>query len=322
MREARQNPAFDTSRSWEIPEVPVLPGDETFEAYLRRIGFSDEQIGYVRRGFANASGDSMQYRSAEASLTEINDSSAGEGDFRILDGYDKVIAYLAEGLDIRLNTIVERVVWSSEGAQVETNAGIFSADNVIITLTLGVLQAGSVTFEPPLPAHKQQAINSLRMGPGIKLVYRFDKAVAPEGIMAVYSAGEPPMWWSPSFGHETDEVIWTGFCTGDYARELLALGETGALNKALETFRAEVGQPDLQPVDCHIVNWPADPFALGAYSVTPPGSMGAREVLAEPTRPLFWAGEATSPEAGAATVHGAYASGRRVAAEVLSAAQS
>ncbi len=320
MREARQNPAFDITRSWTLPDVPVLPGDEAFGAYLRRIGFSDEQLEYTRRAFANASGDSMEYRSAEAALAEMHDSSVGENDFRILDGYDSLINHLAEGLDLRLNTLVKRITWSGAGVQVETSTGMFEAENAIITLPLGVLQAGTVLFDPPLPAHKQNAINGLRMGPGIKLVYRFEQSIAPEGIMALYSAGTPPMWWSPSFGHETNQVVWTAFCTGDYARELLSLGETGALKRALETLRGELRQPDLQPIDCHLMNWVADPLALGAYSVTPPGGMGARETLAEPIGRLFWAGEATAPEAGAATVHGAYASGQRAAADVLAAA--
>ncbi len=48
-----------------------------------------------------------------------------------------------------------------------------------------------------------------------------------------------------------------------------------------------------------------------------PGHKGAREQLAKPSPPLLWAGEATAPEADAATVHGALQSGRRAAMEVL-----
>src|SRR5688572_7447583 len=66
-----------------------------------------------------------------------------------------------------------------------------------------------------------------------------------------------------------------------------------------------------------ITRWAADPFALGSYSFLPPGATPAdRETLAAPVDGrLFFAGEATSVDFPA-TVHGAYLSGRRAAAEV------
>ena len=63
-------------------------------------------------------------------------------------------------------------------------------------------------------------------------------------------------------------------------------------------------------------NWTADPYSLGGYSVATPGAYEARLVLAQPTPPLFWAGEATVKHTWAATVHGALVSGQRAADEV------
>jgi monoamine oxidase len=318
MEEARRLfPEFDMTRSWSLPDIPAQP-QESWGDYLRRIGFSDEQLYYTRRSFSNALGDSMFLTSAQAVLEDLADKSAGEGDFRILDGYDCLAAGLAEALDIRLQTIVEAVAWSAAGVRVQMSGGVFEADNAVITLPLGVLQAGTVRFAPELPAEKQQALAKLHMGPVLKLVYRFEEPILPSGVMALYSALNPPMWWSPSFGHETDAVVVTAFVSGDWARELLALGEAGALAKGLDTLRTELGRPDLQAADARLVNWPADPFALGGYSVATPGHADARAMLAAPAaNRLFWAGEATAPNSDAATVHGAYASGQRAAAEIL-----
>ena len=41
---------------------------------------------------------------------------------------------------------------------------IFRGDAVIITAPLGVLKAGALTFHPPLPEWKTQAINNLGFG--------------------------------------------------------------------------------------------------------------------------------------------------------------
>ena len=74
-------------------------------------------------------------------------------------------------------------------------------------------------------------IIGLGMGPAIKCVYRFREPLTPPGIKAIYAAGRAPMWWTPSFGHETDAVVWTAFVTGDaaiarYAKALDVLART------------------------------------------------------------------------------------------------
>ena len=312
-------PDFDLTRSWDLPPAPVAPDDESLESYLKRIGFSDDQLYYTRRSWGNAAGDDISRLSAEVSLQEMHDESAGAGDYRIMEGYTTLHDALSEGIDLRLNTVVEMVDWSQTPVVVTTASGeSYRADRVLITLPLGVLKAGKVRFVPELPPEKQAAIDALVMGPALKLIYRFTEPVLPPGMFALYSATNPPMWWSPSAGHDTRETIMTAFITGDWARELHAEGQEGALEKGFQTLQRELGRELPRPLDAVMVNWIDDPFALGGYSVAPPGAVGAREMLAQPLgERLFWAGEATAPNAWSSTVHGAYASGRRAAAEIL-----
>lgn len=322
MAEARNNFAdFELTRSWNLPNVPVLSQDESLEAYLRRVGFTEDQLYYVRRSFSNAVGDDMRYTSAQSCQQEWQDNESGDGDYRLLYGYDQIVQILATGLSISTNTVVKSVNWSGETISVGTEDGReFTAKQLVITLPLGVLQGERVKFLPALPSTKQEAITNLKMGPVIKLIFGFEQVVLPPTIMALYSANNPPMWWSPSYGHETNMHVWTAFVSGDWARELLALGEEKALEYALATLRYEVGKPDLTPSVSHLVNWPEDPFAKGGYSVATPGHWQARSTLAASIdAKLYWAGEATAPNAWAATVHGAYISGQRAAAEILKA---
>ena len=87
MADARRlYPDFDLTRSWDIPNVPVDPADEPLDQYLKRIGFSDDQIYYVRRSWGNAEGDDISRVSAIGGLQEIVDDSTGKReDFRVLD---------------------------------------------------------------------------------------------------------------------------------------------------------------------------------------------------------------------------------------------
>jgi monoamine oxidase len=316
----RLYPDFRQVRLWQLPDVPPLAGDEDLGSYLRRAGYSDAQLRYVSRMFANATGESLANISALAVLKEINDATPGQDDWRILDGYDRLVDGMAEGLDIRLNTVVERIAWDGDSVRVDTHDGsVYEAERVVITLPLGVLQNGDVRFEPELPLEKQTALARLRMGPVIKMVYRFDEPLQPASVMAIYSAHNPPMWWTPSNGQDSQGVyVWTAFASGDWARELLHLGEARALQHGIDTLRTELGRPTLQPQAAHLVNWPADPFARGGYSVTPPGGIDARAELARPLdHRLYWAGEATAPLTQVSTVHGALVSGRRTAVEIL-----
>jgi monoamine oxidase len=65
-------------------------------------------------------------------------------------------------------------------------------------------------------------------------------------------------------------------------------------------------------------DWQTDPFSRGAYSYGAVGSDDAQQTLATPVEnTLFFAGEATDATGHNGTVHGAIASGRRAAREIL-----
>jgi monoamine oxidase len=71
-------------------------------------------------------------------------------------------------------------------------------------------------------------------------------------------------------------------------------------------------------IACYTRDWQADPYSRGAYSYIPVGGLEAPRLLAEPVEDtLFFAGEATDPDGQNGTVHGAMASGRRAAAEII-----
>ncbi|MCS6836210.1 MAG: FAD-dependent oxidoreductase [Anaerolineae bacterium] len=318
MRQAcDQDPDFALTRTW-ARDFPTPQDGESFAAYLERVGFSAEQIRYVRRSFGNALGEDIDLVDARAALDEIQDKESGKGDFRLVEGYSAFYNALAEGLDIRLNCVVQRITWGAAGVEVLCADGQrHQGQAAVVTLPLGVLQSGAVCFEPELPVDKQAALAGLRMGASIKMIYVFEQPITEPHIMAIYSRLNPPTWWSPSAGRDVPGQVWTAFISGNWARQLLALGEEGALQAGLDALRQELGRPDLQPVARYLQNWPQDPFTLGGYSVVKAGHYGAREKLAAPTPPLFWAGEASARTHQAATVHGAYLTGRRAAAEIL-----
>ena len=71
---------------------------------------------------------------------------------------------LGEGLDIRLRTPVTRVIWGGSGVAVETPRGTVTARSAIVTVSTGVLGAGAIAFDPPLPPRRRRRSTRCRWG--------------------------------------------------------------------------------------------------------------------------------------------------------------
>jgi monoamine oxidase len=110
-------------------------------------------------------------------------AEGSEGDdLLVLGGYDTLVTTRLEGLDVQLDWPVATIDTGSEQVVVTHADGeTITADAVIITVPLGVLKAGTITFTPALPAAHATAIDTLGMGLLDKVWLRWD---------------EP--WWSQS----------------------------------------------------------------------------------------------------------------------------
>src|SRR6185436_8010515 len=78
-------------------------------------------------------------------------------------GYAWLPELLARSLDVRLNNTVRVVDHGPDNVVVHAGSASLDAAAVVVTLPLGVLQSGTVTFSPPLPRRTQLAIGRLGM---------------------------------------------------------------------------------------------------------------------------------------------------------------
>jgi monoamine oxidase len=130
-----------------------------------------------------------------------------------------------------------------------------------------------------------------------------------------------PTWWT---SNPLPFPILTGWAAGRYARNLAQLNHDQVINRALESlaviFEIEIMRLRGLLQRGFTYDWDADPFSCGAYSYAAVGGNGAARDLAAPlANTLFFAGEATNSEGHNGTVHGAIATGKRAAREVLAA---
>ena len=306
--------------------------DESFASFLDRSSYSEgarqDAIGYVE-GFNAARKETISLASLAEDFRGA-DAIGGDRSYRTLS-YDRLVRHLAESIELRLNTIVERVDWQRDCATVHTRAALdgsresFQAHAVVVTVPLGVLQAntdaeGAICFDPE-PREALAAARALCSGDAIRLILRFDRAFwhdNPDLADAGFLFSSEPVfstWWTTLPVHSP---VITGWSAGPKADQLLGLGKQELVERALASLaRITHVQPSrLEAAYFHA--WHADPFSRGAYSYVPVGALAARRRLAEPVEhTLFFAGEATDLEGHGGTVHGALASGKRAARQVL-----
>lgn len=286
---------------------------ESFEDFVGRTGLDTLGRKYFKRLYAAMAGEDACFTDAKHAVQDIQEARRNK--LQVLGGMNQIIDYLASGLDICRGTPVTAINWHNpKEVTIMTSRGPRTADCVVVTIPIGVIKAGRPLFSPELPEEKRVCLDKFTAAPAMTMMYVFEEEVFPAGTSAFYSRHSIPMWWSPSAHKEgTKHHIWTATLSGDWARTQLASPGT-AIEEGLDVLRKESGKPDLAMIRIKIVNWLGDPYSMGGRSVCLPGAGDVRNRLGEPTPPLFWAGEATGVSS---TVHGAYDSGDRVAAEVL-----
>ena len=239
------------------------------------------------------------------------------GNVMITGGYVKLAEHLATGLDIRLDEPVLAIDHGDEGCAVTTSAGMYECDRVVVSVPLTVLQRRMISFRPGIPTH-EAAADRLAMANLEKAVFRFDQRFWPESARRMTFVSDDhrfPTWIDTTHhaGRPTLIAFYNPLVTPGMSER--SLDERATL--ALDVLRTMIpGAPD--PVCVHMTDWTNDPLANGSYGYVPVGGGQAdMQLLGRPgSGGLFFAGEHTVP-ASFGTVHGAYESGRRAAAEIM-----
>ncbi|KAF2869343.1 flavin-containing amine oxidoreductase-domain containing protein [Massariosphaeria phaeospora] len=262
----------------------------------------------------------------------------------IIGGYQQVPRGLWQcpgKLDVRFNSVVRAIHHKDESrgfgkaVKVECNSGeVFEADQLVITTPLGVLKSGSITFQPPLPDWKQSVIERMGFGLLNKVILVYEEAFwEPDRDMfgllneAEHQASLNPDDYSARRGRFY--LFWNCIKTSGkptlvalMAGEAAHYAETSTDDHLIHEVTDRLDEmfaPNMVPLpsEAIVTRWSKDPFARGSYSyVGPKTQAGDYDVMARPHGSLHFAGEATCGT-HPATVHGAYLSGLRVAAEVV-----
>jgi monoamine oxidase len=246
-------------------------------------------------------------------------------DVVVANGFDTLLKPLADGLDIRLGTPVEWI-WhdSADGTEIGLAGGeTIWADYLICTLPMGVLKAGSVEFDPPLPDDHRRRIDGLGFGSVTKLALKFDQPFWDIETQYFGIVTEEKGRWNYWLNYRTfsRENVLLGLSVGAYAPVADAMNDAAMQADGLAVLRGVWGDAVTEPTQMLATRWSRDPFALGAYTYPRPGGRPSQfDDLGDMIEGrMVLAGEHTTFDY-AGTVHGAYMEGLRAAEAVIEAA--
>jgi monoamine oxidase len=215
------------------------------------------------------------FNAADPSLVSVNWLVRGmhaeeriEGDraFRAEHGYSDLIKIFqqqlhASGISLQKNTTVETVQWRAGQVDVTANGAngtaAFSAPRVLITVSLGVLQAqvddkGAIQFVPQLPQQKQNAIRNIAMGKVIRVTLRFRERFwedlphfretdfkSMDGMSFLFSHDDWfPTWWTTA---PVKLPLLTGWAPFHCASRLSGQSESFVIEHSIATLHRLLG---------------------------------------------------------------------------------
>ncbi|CAK1581256.1 unnamed protein product [Parnassius mnemosyne] len=296
----------------------------------------------------------------EKSLKGLEECWGCEGEFMLNwkgKGYKMILDVLlnkypdpakAIPVQILLKKEVESIKWRTSQPGLEPgnplvhvkckDGSLYAAKSVIVTVSIGVLkERHSQLFNPPLPAEKTNAINTLQLCVLDKIYIEFTKSWWPKT-----PANFTLLWRDEDKAKVSDDEKWiteifTLFTVEHQPNLLLAwiYGKAAVeMERAsLEQVKAGVNkllgifmkQFDVTPIKAIVRQWASNPLARGSYSyrsVATEQDGGSAEILSEPLYHgngfpvVCFAGEATSHHRHSAA-HGAVEAGFREADRLI-----
>ncbi len=255
----------------------------------------------------------------DSSATDLARFAGGEDDL-VDKSLGAFVRKFGEDVPVCLNSAATKVGYSEQGVTVETGVRRYAAKSAVVTVSVGVLRAKKIAFEPALPEWKMDAIEHLPMGNMQKVIIPFRKDVFGDAQANSWVLYEGPLSAEEQALADRDKIpaedrkqrtmalvikplnlnIAIGFFGGNWAKAFE--GECRGKESG-SGYRSQSGCDDLpikvtaaaltniygdqvgeamQRQEIHITRWSLDATSLGAYSAPLPGYWNMREVLGRP----------------------------------------
>ena len=221
---------------------------------------------------------------------------------------------------ITYDAVVQAIDYSAETISVATQGKTYTADRVVITVPVKLLQNSAITFTPALPDDKQEAIDNVTVWDGCKAFIEFSEKFYPAAVafeIIPETAGEK-LYFDASYGQDTTQHVLGLFAVGTGTKPYVDLDDNALIAYMLDELDALFdGQASPNYVKHIFQNWNAEPFANGAYVYNHENWRRVRTLGKNVDDRLFFAGTAYTEGEDWSSVHTAARSAARAVREIM-----
>jgi monoamine oxidase len=221
--------------------------------------------------------------------------------------------------NIVFNSVVNSIDYVNDKILVKTNTEEYSADKVILSVPLKILQKGDIKFTPPLPSEKQEAINEPLIWDGFKAFFEFtDKFYKDEHDFNITPTSDgQKIYYNAAFGQNTTKHIVGLFTVGKPARDYIDKSGDDLKDFILDELDAIYSNQATPKYVKHIIqNWNDTPYIEGGYMSDEADWKTVQKLGTSVDNKLYFAGGAYTDGQDWVSVHTA-AQSAKVATDAL-----
>jgi monoamine oxidase len=222
---------------------------------------------------------------------------------------------------ISYNTVVNSIDYSGDEVVITTQNGQFTANKVVVSVPLKILQDGDIRFTPTLPQDKAKAINDTVIWEGFKAFITFSTNFYEDEYpfdINPKSDGEK-IYYNAALGQNTSKHILGLFVVGKPALAYTSLSDSelkSFLLSELDGIYANQATPNYIK---HISkNWDKEPFIRSGYMTDHADWRTVRELGKSVADKVYFAGGAYTDGDDWVSVHAAAQSSKRAIDEIVS----
>ena len=319
---------LDVSFSCSKEDVSLTPQESLLQCAAEDLEYDPEEVQFIfkemlRTQFELDSGPWDDIDAApmllDMSIVYRNHFSLQEtlqGDVAVVPGYSHLVQRILDSgntnkIHIKLNSTVNTVQFKEDIRRVQlldAKGGAIvkeAADAVLVTVPLGVLKAGSITFDPSLSHSIQTAISNLGMAVFNKVWLtfesKFDFTAMSFFRFATGDTEVPVFDFVVNMQEQLGEPVLMAFTGGATALWIENATDIEVQNAIMPQLRQMETLAQLEgPIRIKVTRWKTDPFARGSYSYVRGGyedffhdMMQFSKRIHQST--IFFAGEHTTP---------------------------
>ncbi|XP_021890814.1 polyamine oxidase 1, partial [Carica papaya] len=212
----------------------------------------------------------------------------GEREFLVADerGYEFLLYRMAQDLlftsegkvldtRLKLNKIVREIQQSTNGVRVKTEDGcVYEANYVILSVSIGVLQSDLISFWPPLPRWKTEAVEKCDVMVYTKIFLKFPYMFwpcEPEKEFFIYAherRGYYTFWQHMENAFPGSNILVVTLTNGE-SKRVEAQSDEETLREAMDVLRDMFGPDIPNATNILVPRWWNDRFQRGSYSNYP-----------------------------------------------------